>query len=117
MKRFGSRRNIRLGGFGDLEAMDLGGPFDLVVCADVLHYLDLDELAKGVPILAGLTGGLAYLETLTDAEEVEGDQRALKLRPPSLYRKHFSAVGLTAVGCHGWLAPGLADAPAALERR
>ena len=117
VKRFGARRNIQLGGFSDLEALRLGGPFDLVVCADVLHYLELDELLKGIPILAGLTGGLAYLETLTHAEEVEGDQRALKLRPPSLYWELFSSAGLTGVGCHGWLSPGLADAPAALERR
>ncbi len=117
VKRFGARRNIQHGGFSDLEALRLGGPFDLVVCADVLHYLELDELAKGVPILAGLTAGLAYLELLTSDEEVEGDQRALKRRPPSLYRKLFSSAGLTGVGCHGWLAPGLADAPAALERQ
>ena len=97
--------------------MNLGGPFDLVVCADVLHYLEADELERGLPALVNLTAGLAYLELLTSDEEVEGDLRALKLRPPALYRKLFSSAGLTAVGCHGWLAPGLADAPAALERR
>ena len=102
-----------------------------MICADVLHYLEVDELERGLPALVRLTGGLAYLELLTDQEEVEGDLRALKLRPPSLYRKLFSSVGLTGVGCHGWLAPGLAEclprssgadrrfaeAPSALERR
>jgi SAM-dependent methyltransferase len=117
VKRFGARRNIVQGGFTDLAQCDLDGPFDLVVCADVLHYLDVDELERGLPALVDLTGGLAYLELLTAEEEVEGDQRELQLRPSSLYRKLFSSAGLKSVGCHGWLAPSLADVPAALERR
>ena len=116
VKRFGKRRNIMQGGFAELKQLDVGGPFDLVVCADVLHYLEVDDLERGLPALVTLTGGLAYLELLTDQEEVEGDQLALKLRPPSLYQKLFSSFGLTGVGCHVWLAPGLADVPAALER-
>ncbi len=116
VKRFGARRNIVQGGLTDLPGLELEGPFDLVICADVIHYLDVEELVRGLPRLATLTEGLAYLELLTDQEEVEGDQRALKLRPPSLYRKLFSSAGLIGVGCHGWLAPGLAEAPAALER-
>lgn len=116
VQRFGKRRNIAQGGFTDLQALALEGPFDLVICADVLHYLESDELARGLPALVALTAGLAYLELLTDQEEVEGDQRGLKLRPPSLYWKLFSSHGLTGVGCHGWLGPNLADVPAALER-
>lgn len=116
VERFGKRRNIVRGDFSDLPRLDLGGPFDLVICADVLHYLEDEELAAGLPALVRLSCGLAYLETLTAAEDVEGDQRALKLRPPSFYWKLFSSAGLTGVGCHGWLAPALADAPAALER-
>ncbi len=115
--RFGRRRNIAQGAFADLPQLGLGGPFDLVICADVMHYLEEEELAAGLPALVGLTGGLAYLELLTSNEEVEGDQRALKLRPASLYRELFSSAGLTGVGCHGWLGPDLADLPAALERR
>ena len=117
VKRFGARRNIVQGAFTDLAQLDIGGPFDLVVCADVLHYLGVEELARGLPALVRQTAGLAYLELLTSDEEVAGDQRGLKLRPPSLYRKLFSASGLTGVGCHGWLAPELADTPAALEKR
>ena len=61
--------------------------------------------------------GEQLLLPLGRGEAVEGDQRALKLRPPSFYRKLFSSAGLTGVGCHGWLGPELADLPAALERR
>jgi len=116
VNRFGKRRNIVQGGFTDLESLNLDGPFDLVICADVLHYLEVDAIERGLAALVTLTGGLAYLELLTNQEEVEGDQLALKLRPPSLYQKLFSSFGLTGVGCHGWLAPDLAELPAALER-
>lgn len=117
VKRFGARRNIVQGGFTDLARLDLGGPFDLLICADVLHYLEDDELAAGLPALVRNTSGLAYLEVLTSEEEVEGDRRAMHLRPASRYQQLFSAAGLTGVGCHGWLSPDLADRPAALERR
>lgn len=117
VKRFGARRNIVQGAFTDLDSLGLCGPFDLVICADVIHYLEESELSAGLPALVRATGGLAYLELLTSAEVVEGDQRALKLRPPSLYWKLFSSAGLTGVGCHGWLAPALSEVPAALERR
>ena len=97
--------------------LDLGGPFDLVICADVLHYLEEHDLEAGLPALVRHTRGLAYLELLTSEEEIDGDIKALKLRPPSFYQQLFSRAGLTGVGCHGWLAPELADSPAALERR
>lgn len=117
VKRFGKRRNIVQGSFAQLATLNIEGQADLVICADVLHYLEQAELTAGLPALVRATGGLAYLELLTSDEEVEGDQRALKLRTPSFYQKLLSSSGLTSVGCHGWLAPGFADAPAALERR
>lgn len=115
--RFGRRRGIVRGAFGELGKLDLGGPFDLVVCADVLHYLEDDELDRGLPALVAATGGAAYLEVLTAAEEVEGDTRGMILRAPESYEERFARLGLTGVGCHVWLAPALADLPAALERR
>lgn len=117
VERFGRRRNLVRGGFGDLPDLDLGGPFDLVVCADALHYVDDRELVAGTRALAGLVGGAAYLEVLTSAEPIEGDRRGLRLRPPARYERLFRAAGLTGVGCHLWLAADMADLPAALERR
>ncbi len=117
VQRVGQRRNIVRGTFAELASFDLGARADLVVCAEVLHYLDEADLRTGLPALVAATGGLAYLELLTSDEEVEGDRRALKLRPPSFYQQLFSAAGLTGVGCHGWLAPDLADRPSALESR
>lgn len=117
VERFGKRRNLRLGGFGELADLGLGGPFDLVICADVLHYLNDAELDRGLPELARLTGGAAYLEVLTAAEPIEGDLRGLVLRPPGAYAARLRALGMSGVGSHVWLGPALAEAPSALERR
>ena len=114
--RFGRLRGIVQGEFSELSRLDLRGPYDLVVCADVLHYLDDEELARGLPALARAVGGLAYLELLTREEDVEGDRNGLILRPAATYARTFARHGLVGVGSHGWLAPALADAPAALER-
>src|SRR5690606_4876025 len=42
--RWGRTRNIRLGSFGTLEQCGIDQPADLVVCADVLHYVPIGEL-------------------------------------------------------------------------
>ncbi|HEX7096972.1 MAG TPA: class I SAM-dependent methyltransferase, partial [Acidimicrobiales bacterium] len=48
VRRFSARRNIRLGGIGDLAELGLRGPFDVVVCADVLPYVPDDEIRRGL---------------------------------------------------------------------
>jgi SAM-dependent methyltransferase len=115
VERFGRRRNLIRGGFGELPDLDLGGPFDLVVCADVLHYLADDELERGLPALAAAAGGAAYLEVLTAEDPVEGDLSGLRLRPAAHYRARFAAAGLAAAGCHVWLCRDAAERAAALE--
>lgn len=115
VERFGRRRNLIRGGFGELPELDLGGPFDLVVCADVLHYVDDAELERGLPALAAVVGGAAYLEVLTAEDPVEGDRRALRLRPAAAYRAALRRLGLAPVGCHVWLCRELAERAAELE--
>ena len=115
--RFGRARGIVQSRFADLPALDLDGPYDLVVCSDVLHYLDDAELARGLPALVGAAGGLLYLELLAAEEEIEGDRDGLVLRPAAAYARAFARLGLVGVGSHGWLAPALAEAASALERR
>ena len=61
VRTFGESRGIVRGSVGTLGALSLDGPFDLVVCCDVLHYVPDDELARGVPTLASLTRGAASL--------------------------------------------------------
>jgi SAM-dependent methyltransferase len=115
--RFGARRGLVSGSFGDLPRLGLGGPFDLVVCADVLHYLSDAELELGLPALAALVRGLAWLETLCREDEVEGDLRGLILRPAPDYRRRFRSAGLVHVGGHGWVTETLSEKLTALECR
>src|SRR5436305_13947925 len=70
LERFGSARNIRKGSFADL---DVDRRFDLVICSDVLHYLNEREIRSGLPALVRATGGLAFLEVLTSEEDIVGD--------------------------------------------
>jgi SAM-dependent methyltransferase len=106
--RFGARRNLRLGRIGTLPEHAGPGPYDLVVCSDVLNYLDDAELATGLGHVRDLLGGVAFLELYTDAERMEGDLRGWHLRPASYYRRLFRRVGLEACGPHCWTRPELA---------
>jgi SAM-dependent methyltransferase len=115
VERFGRRRNLVLAAFGELEERAPGRLFDLVVCADVLHYVEEDELDRGLPGLAKRVGGMAWLEALCREDDVEGDLRGLILRPADSYRRRFRALGLVHAGTFGWLAPELGDGPAELE--
>lgn len=99
VRRFGARRNIVRGTVGTLDALALDGPFDLVVCCDVLHYVAAAELTRGLPALAALVGsGVAYIELFTSADDIEGDLRGFHRRTPSFYRRRLDRAGLEAVG-------------------
>jgi SAM-dependent methyltransferase len=50
-------------------------PFDLVVCYDVLQYLDDATAARAIANLARLTRGLMYLSALTDRDWRENCDR------------------------------------------
>jgi SAM-dependent methyltransferase len=112
--RFGESRNIRKASFGDLPKLRLR-EYDLVICADVLHYVPDEELQRGIAALANATDGLAYLEVLTREDDIVGDLNAFFRRPAAAYRKLFQAHDLTFVGPYSWLGPGFKDAVARLE--
>ena len=114
--RHGARRNLHLARFGDFAWLRPCAPVDLLVCSDVLHYLPARELARGLPGLAELCGGVAYLGTFTGEDQFEGDTDGFQPRPSRWYRRRLLAQGFTAVGSQCWLGPGMADAPSALER-
>lgn len=117
VRRFGARRNVRRGTVGALGELGLRGPFDLVVCCDVLHYVPTDELARGFPALAALLGdGVAYVELFTSADEIEGDLLGFHERPPSFYRRLFRRAGLAPRGLHCWVGADRAGEGGALER-
>jgi SAM-dependent methyltransferase len=98
--RFGRRRNLVLGSVETLPEHAGAGPYDLVVCADVLNYLPTAALAAGLDHIGRLTGGAAYLELFTAGESMEGDLRGWYRRPAAFYRHLFDRVGLAMVGPH-----------------
>jgi SAM-dependent methyltransferase len=113
--RYGARRNLHLARFADFAHLRPCAPADLVVCSDVLHYLDVREIDRGLPGLAELCGGIAFLETFAREDEAEGDDHGFRRRPGSFYRRRFAAVGFRALGSHCWLSPALAEGATALE--
>jgi SAM-dependent methyltransferase len=115
VERFGRARGIRPGTFGTLSEVGLEAPFDLVVCADMLHYVPLPELRRGLDSVRALTGGVAFLEALTTADGVGGDVSGFHRRSAAVYRRLFQAAGFRACGPHLYAGPALAGSMAALE--
>ncbi|HET7456759.1 MAG TPA: class I SAM-dependent methyltransferase [Gemmatimonadaceae bacterium] len=115
VRSFGESRGIVRGSVGTLRALELDGPFDLVVCCDVLHYVADDELARGVPALASLTGGAAYVELFTSADDFEGDLSGWRRRTPAYYRRLFERAGLEACGLNCYAGPKLRGTVSAME--
>jgi len=116
IERYGPRRNLHYARFGDFEHLRPCAPVDLLVCSDVMHYLDTRELDRGLPALAELCDGVAFLETFTREDGIDGDTHGFKRRPAKFYRQRLEALGLTPLGSHLWLSPALRDDTAALER-
>lgn len=113
--RFGHARNLHHARFADFKHLRPCAPVDLLVCSDVLHYLDARELDRGLPALAELCGGVAFIETFTRGDGAEGDQHEFKQRSAAFYRTRLRALGLRPLGSHCWLSPALAAQAAALE--
>jgi 2-polyprenyl-3-methyl-5-hydroxy-6-metoxy-1,4-benzoquinol methylase len=115
VERFGRARGIRLGAVTDLAAAGLRGKFDIVICADVLHFLGARDVARGLEQLVRFLGGVAYLPTFTSADDVEGDVEALQARSPKWYLKRFGAAGLVPLGLDFHVGRELARELSALE--
>jgi SAM-dependent methyltransferase len=113
--RFGARRNLHRARFADFASLRPCPPVDLLVCSDVLHYLDARELDRGLPGLAALCGGVAFLEAFAREDQAEGDEHEFRQRPATFYRKRFAALGFRPLGSHCWLSPALAGQATALE--
>jgi SAM-dependent methyltransferase len=113
--RHGKRRNIRLGSFEQLAALQLGRGYDLIVCADMLQYVADAPLKRGVQHLASLLQGVAFLEAYTTGDEMEGDLDDWHPRSKSRYRRIFADAGLIACGVHCYMAPDVAVNAVELE--
>lgn len=116
VRRFGRRRNIRLGSFGALDEAGIEGPYDLVVCVGVVNYLPPKELSAGLQAIAAVTAGVAFIEAFAAGDEIEGDTVEWRWRKPAWWRERFLEVGLTPVGMHCYVAAGMRENTVALER-
>lgn len=114
VKRYGKARNIHLASFADLPKLELA-PSDLVVCSDVMHYVEERELRAGFDVIADATDGVAYLEVLTREDDIIGDLDGFIRRPAAFYRKLFTSHGMQFVGPYTWLSPAFQGAVAELE--
>lgn len=103
LARYGKRRGIRRGTFGDLQALGFTKPFDLIVCADVVQYLTDAELRRGLREIRRLAGGVAYIETFAAEDSMEGDRDGWIDRPARAIARHFRAAGLTRCGFYCWI--------------
>src|SRR6478672_2912053 len=74
IERYGRSRDLHLAAFGEFAQLRPCAPVDLLVCSDVLHYLPARELDRGLPGLAELCGGIAFLETFAREDGAEGDE-------------------------------------------
>ncbi|HTD29148.1 MAG TPA: class I SAM-dependent methyltransferase [Xanthomonadaceae bacterium] len=113
--RYGAKRNLRLVHFRRLSEQRFGPPVDLLICADVLHYLPTADLRSGLSGFAELCTGMAYIEAYCKGDAVEGDEHDFVQRSAAFYRRAIAKAGFTACGSNGYLAPSLAADAVALE--
>ena len=96
--RFGAERNIRRGSFGSLGKVKSLRKSDIVVCADVLQYVDTRDIERGLRAIRALLGGVAYIEAFTTDDKMEGDRVDWQERSAAEYRRLFRRADLTQCG-------------------
>jgi SAM-dependent methyltransferase len=95
---FGRARNIRRGSLADLATLRLPRSVDLFVCADVLQYVESKEIERGLKAIHKMLAGVAYIESFTTDDAMEGDRDNWHDRSASEYRRLFRRAGLTQCG-------------------
>ena len=116
VRRYGRARNIRLARVGEVGRLGLKGPFDLVVCADVLHYVPTAEVSAGLRAMHALCGGVAFLEMFASTDDAEGDDVEFQRRRPASYRRLLAIAGFRALGLHLYASRSAWQTLVALER-
>jgi len=114
--RYGASRNIAYARFADLDSLRPCAPVDLLVCADVAHYLSSSELRRGISGFAELCSGVLYLEAYCRGDAIEGDLEGFIARPAQAYRRLLLAQGFRPLAPYCWLSPSLAEQDVALAR-
>ena len=109
VERWGAERNLMQGGLEDLHRFAFEEPFDLVVCADVLHYLEKESVLLHLDELADLIGGVALIEVFTEGDPAIGDRDGFHPRPASWYRRVFAGADLVPLGLQTYVHAELAE--------
>lgn len=115
VSRYGRTRNIRLARFAQLGELRFDASVDLLVCADVIHYLPTAELARGLAGFSELCHGVAFLELFCKDDEFVGDHAGFVPRTAAWYRRTFAAAGFAHAGSHCYLSRALRERASALE--
>ena len=113
---WGRRRKLIRGDLLSIADLGIGGPFDLVVVADVLHYLPTATLRRGLLGVAPFVDGMLYAPCFTVEDAVAGDLVDLQPRRAATYREAFEDAGLRQIGPWSWTSRGRHQEMAALER-
>jgi len=98
IERFGKSRHIRRGSLGELDALRLPRAVDLVVCADVLQYVENKDVERGLKAIRRILAGVAYIESFTTKDAMEGDRTGWVERSAEDYVRLFKRAGLTQCG-------------------
>lgn len=115
VQRYGRSRNLHLLRFGQLEQQRFEHSVDLLVCADMMHYVPTAELNRGLRGFAELCHGMAYMEVMCNTDDFVGDHDGYLWRSASWYRKTFARAGFIGCGNHCYLSQPLRQAAMALE--
>jgi SAM-dependent methyltransferase len=103
LDRYGEARGIRRGDLGSLGTMRLPKRIDLIVCADVLQYVETRDAERGLRAISKLLGGVAYIETFATEDEMIGDRDGWHERTAAEYRRLMQGAGLTRCGPYCWI--------------
>lgn len=115
LERYGKSRNIRRGTFGELGALRLPRGIDLIVCADVLQYVDTRDIERGLRGIRRLLRGVAYIEAFATEDAMVGDREGWHERSASEYQRIFRRAGLTQCGPYSFIDLDQFDTLNALE--
>jgi SAM-dependent methyltransferase len=98
IERFGKSRNIVRGTLGGLAKLRFDRGIDLIVCADVLQYVDTPDVERGLTTIRRLLGGVAYIEAFATEDAMEGDHAEWHERSVAEYKRLFKRAGLVRCG-------------------
>ena len=111
----------RLYGHRRVEVQKLGGrESDLVVCRDVLRYLNDADAEKAIRRLARKCRGVLYVHVITTEDDIDEDASDMSgfFRSAAWYRRRFRAAGFTDCGMGLFVSRKMKSfAPFAIEAR